>query len=315
MEYIAAGYNMLTDVRFADGRQILNTPGGSWYAASGLVFWRKSVAYVGTAGPDFDGFYGDWFAANGIDCRVKKCLPETLKYELTYGANGIWTESCSQGEAYEAMAKDAGRITPEMIADAAGPETKGIYIEASLSAKIADGFWEIKALVPQALLLWEINGDDLRDPACKQAIEARIAQADAFSMNFDEACGFFKTSDPEKILAGLQRYGKPCFFRLGERGSGLVTPEAAVFAPAIGLEESSDPTGCGNCSTAASLIGLAEGLSPERTVLMANLAAAYCAKQTPPWPGADDAFRAEMEQELEELLRTVEFTYGRLPEI
>ena len=54
MEYVAAGYNMLTDVTFADGTQILNTPGGSWYAASGLVFWRKSVAYVGTAGPDFD---------------------------------------------------------------------------------------------------------------------------------------------------------------------------------------------------------------------------------------------------------------------
>ena len=46
MEYIAAGYNMLTDVTFADGRQILNTPGGSWYAASGLAFWRESVFMV-----------------------------------------------------------------------------------------------------------------------------------------------------------------------------------------------------------------------------------------------------------------------------
>lgn len=293
---------MLTDVFFADGRQILNTPGGSWYAASGLAFWRKSVAYVGTAGPDFDAFYRDWFAANGIECRVKTCLPETLKYELKYGANGIWTEACSQGEAYEAMAKDVGRITPEMLAECAGPETKGIYIEASLSAKIADGLAAVKALVPQAMLMWEINGDDLRDPACKDAIEARIAQVDAFSMNFDEACGFFGTEDPEEIVAGLQSYGKPCFFRLGEDGSALVMPEAAVFAPAIGLEESVDPTGCGNCSTAAALIGLAEGLSPEKTVLMANLAASYCAKQTPPWPLADDAFRAEMEERLDEII-------------
>ena len=315
MEYIAAGYNMLTDVTFADGTKILNTPGGSWYAASGLVFWRKSVAYAGTAGPDFGAFYGDWFAANGIDCRVKRCLPETLKYELIYGANGIWTESCSQGEAYEAMAKDVGRITPEMLAECAGPETKGIYLEASLSAKIADCFEAVKALVPQAVLMWEINGDDLRDPACKNAIEARIAQVDAFSMNFDEACGFFGSEDPDAILAGLQSYGKPCFFRLGERGAGLVTPDAAVFAPAVGLDGSADPTGCGNCSTAAALIGLAEGLSAERTVLMANLAASYCAKQTPPWPKADSAFREKMEQKLEELLRTAEFTYGRLPEL
>ena len=302
MEYIAAGYNMLTDVFFADGRQILNTPGGSWYAASGLVFWRKSVAYVGTAGPDFDKYYGDWFAANGINCRVKKCLPETLKYELRYRPDGIWTENCSQGEAYEKMAKDIGRITPDMVASCAGPETKGIYIEASLSAKIADGFEEVKALVPQAVLMWEINGDDLRDPACKEAIEARIAQVDVFSMNYDEACGFFGTTDEGAILAALQSYDKPCFFRLGERGSCLVTPDIVTFAPAIGLEQSVDPTGCGNCSTAASLIGLAEGLSAEKTVWMANLAASYCAKQTPPWPKADDAFRAGMEKKLEEYL-------------
>ena len=302
MEYIAAGYNMLTDVFFADGRSIRNTPGGSWYAASGLVFWRSSVAYVGTAGPDFDAYYGDWFAANGIVCNVKKCLPETLKYELRYRPDGIWTETCSQGEEYEKVAKDIGRITPDMIASCAGPETKGIYVEASLSAKIADGFEEVKALVPQALLMWEINGDDLRDPACKEAIETRIAQADAFSMNFDEACGFFGTQDEQAILAALKKYGKPCFFRLGERGSCLVTPKETVFAPAIGLAESVDPTGCGNCSTAASLIGLAEGMSPERTVWMANLAASYCARQTPPWPKADDAFRAEMEKKLEEYL-------------
>ena len=302
MEYIAAGYNMLTDVFFADGRKILNTPGGSWYAASGLVFWRKSVAYVGTAGPDFDKYYGDWFAANGINCRVKKCLPETLKYELRYRPDGIWTENCSQGEAYEKMAKDIGRITPDMVASCAGPETKGIYVEASLSAKIADGFEEVKALVPQAVLMWEINGDDLRDPACKEAIEARIAQVGAFSMNYDEACGFFGTTDEAAILAALQTYGKPCFFRLGERGSALVKADSVTYAPAIGLEQSVDPTGCGNCSTAAALIGLAEGLSAEKTVRMANLAASYCAKQTPPWPKADDAFRSEMEKKLEEYL-------------
>ena len=293
MEYVAAGYNMLTDVTFADGTQILNTPGGSWYAASGLVFWRKSVAYVGTAGSDFDEYYGKWFSDNGIDCRVKKCLPQTLKYSLKYRPDGIWTEECRQGEDYERMAKDAGRITPQMIAEACGPETKGIYIEASLSAKIADGFEEIKALVPQAVLMWEINGDDLRDPACKEAIEARIAQVDAFSLNYDEACGFFGTADRDEICRRLQSYGKPCFFRLGEEGSALVTPAGVTFAPAIGVEHSVDPTGCGNCSTAASLVGIAEGLPPEQTLYMANLAASYCARQTPPWPTPQEGSKHE----------------------
>ena len=79
MEYIVAGYNMLTDIYYADGSRRLNSPGGSFYAASGIRFWRESVAYVGTAGPDFDRWYGEWFRANGIDCRVTACLPHTLK--------------------------------------------------------------------------------------------------------------------------------------------------------------------------------------------------------------------------------------------
>ena len=37
-----------------------------------------------------------------------------------------------------------------------------------------------------------------------------------------------------------------------------------AFLPAVGTEESVDPTGCGNCSTATALIGYAEGLARGR---------------------------------------------------
>ena len=314
MEYIAAGYNMLTDITYADGTKRRNSPGGSWYAVSGLCFWRKNVAYVGTAGPDFDSWYGDWFRKNGIDCRVKSCLPRTLKYALDYGPDGIWTEYCLYGEDYEAMAKEEGRITPEMLADCVDGTTKGIYLEASLSAHIADELEDVKALIPRGVLMWEINGDDLRDPASRQDIEKRIAQVDAFSMNYDEACEFFGTNDPERILSGLQSYGKPCFFRLGERGAGLVDQEDAIFLQGIDVDRGTEPTGCGNCSTAACLIGLAEQYTPEETLLMANLAASYCARQAGPWPKADDAFRGAREQELRRRKKTAQFTRGRLPD-
>ena len=46
MEYIVAGYNMLTDITYSDGSTIENTPGGSFYSASGVKFWRDSVAYA-----------------------------------------------------------------------------------------------------------------------------------------------------------------------------------------------------------------------------------------------------------------------------
>lgn len=312
MDYIVAGYNMLTDIYYADGSTLENSPGGSFYAASGVRFWRDRVAYVGTAGPDFDPWYGPWFRANGIDCRVKKCLPHTLKYTLEYRPDGIWAERCLYGEEYEAMAKDVGRITPEMLGECVDDGTKGIYIEASLSARIADEFPAVKALIPRGCLMWEVNGDDLRDPAMKGAILERIAQVDAFSMNLDEARGFFRTEDGAAILAGLQACGKPCFLRLGEKGAGFVTPEGSVFAPSVGTADSVDPTGCGNCSTAAAMIGLAEGLSLEKTAAMANLAAAYCAKQNGPWPVVDAQTRQAAGAALERYLKETTFVYGRL---
>ena len=305
MEYIAAGYNMLTDITYADGSKRTDSPGGSWYAVSGLCFWRRSVAYVGTAGPDFDRWYGDWFRANGVDCRVRTCLPRTLKYALEYRPDGIWEERCLYGEGYEAMAKDVGRITPGMLADCVDASTKGIYLEASLSARIADELAAVKALIPDGVLMWEINGDDLRDTARREAIETRIAQVDAFSMNLDEACAFFKTQDFGQIVSALRGYGKPCFLRLGERGAGLVLPDGAVFLPGIGVERGAEPTGCGNCSTAACLIGLAERRPPDETVLMANLAASYCARQAGPWPKADNAFREARKADLEGLLKAL----------
>ena len=64
MEYIVAGYNMLTDITYSDGSTIENTPGGSFYSASGVKFWRDSVAYLGTAGPDFERWYGKWVSDN-----------------------------------------------------------------------------------------------------------------------------------------------------------------------------------------------------------------------------------------------------------
>lgn len=312
MDYIVAGYNMLTDIYYADGSTLENSPGGSFYSASGVKFWRDSVAYVGTAGPDFDTWYGDWFRKNRIDCRVIPCLPHTLKYTLEYRPDGIWSERCLYGDDYERMAKDVGRITPEMFAACADENTKGIYIEASLSAKIADHFREVKRLIPHGVLMWEINGDDLRDPQARDAINRRIGQVDAFSMNFDEATGFFGTDDKDAILHALTAYQKPCFFRQGELGSGIICGEKAVFAPAVGVENSVDPTGCGNCSTAAAMVGLAEGKSYEETSAMANIDAAYCAGQFGPFREVTAQSRAEACRQLDDYMRHDPFVYGRL---
>ena len=299
MEYIVAGYNMVTDLYYPDGRVIKASPGGSFYAAAGIKMWRDSLAYVGTAGPDFDELYGTFFRENGIGTHVKEILPNTLRYDLRYAPDGSWTESCTYGEEYEAMAKDVGRLTPEMFAPLCDANTKGIYLEASLSARIADELPELKALIPHGKLMWEVNTEDLFDPARKEAILTRIDKVDIYSVNLHEARAFFRRETLEEVLADIQALGKPCFLRLGEEGAGLVTPQSAVFAPPVAVAESVDPTGCGNCSTAASLIGFAEELPAFDTVMMANISAGFNARQVGPWPVADEATRTEARRLLE----------------
>ena len=293
MEYIVAGYNMITDIYYPDGKVIKGSPGGSFYSAAGIKMWRDNIAYVGTAGPDFYEFYGKFYSDNEIRTEISTVLPKTLSYDLTYAPDGSWTECCSFGEEYEVMAKDVGRLTPEMFAPLCDENTKGIYIEASLSAKIADNFVELKALIPNGKLMWEINTEDLFDPEKKEAILKRIDQVDIYSVNLHEGRAFFGKETCEEVVAEIQKLGKPCFLRLGEEGAGLVTADMVVFAPPIDVATSVDPTGCGNCSTAAALIGFAENLPPFDTVMMANIAAGYNARQVGPWPQVTEAVREE----------------------
>ncbi len=300
MEYIVAGYNMVTDIYYPDGRVIRSSPGGSFYSAAGIKMWRDSLAYVGTAGPDFGEFYGKFYADNAIETHVKPALPNTLRYDLVYSADGSWTERCTYGEEYEAMAKDIGRLTPEMFAPLCDENTKGIYLEASLSAKIADQLPALKALLPNGKLMWEVNTEDLFDPARKQDILDRIAQVDIYSVNLHEATAFFGKATLEEVIQEIRKLGKPCFLRLAEEGACLVTQEEMVFAPPVGVADSVDPTGCGNCSTAAALIGFAEGLPGFDTVMMANIAAGFNARQVGPWPQVDEATRKEARRLLEE---------------
>ena len=301
MEYIVAGYNMITDIYYPDGRVIKASPGGSFYSAAGIRMWRESIAYVGTAGPDFNDYYGKFFADNNIETHISEVLPKTLSYDLVYAPDGSWTESCSYGEEFEVMAKDIGRITPEMFAPLCDENTKGIYIEASLSAKIADNFPQVKALIPNGKLMWEVNTEDLFDATKKEAILERISQVDIYSVNLHEGKAFFDRETKEEVIAEIQKLGKPCFLRLGEEGAGFVTATEAVFAPPVMVENSVDPTGCGNCSTAAALIGFAEGLPLLDATIMANISSGFNAQQVGPWPKVDAETQSKAKQLMEKL--------------
>lgn len=295
MEYIVAGYNMLNDLNFADGRKIKNELGGSVFSLAGIKLWRDSLAYVGIAGKDFLDYYGEFLLENQIAFYVEERLSHTLYYVLDYFADGSFRETCLYGEDYEEEAYDNSKYDASFFTQFCNEETKGIYLEASLDTQIVYEFDTLKKMMPNGKIMWEIVTSDLHNPERKDKIIELIGHVDYYSMNFNEAKAFFSVDTEAEAISELLKIKKPCFFRVGEKGAYLIQDGSVTFLAAIGTEECVGETGCGNCSTAAALIGLAECKSPIEILAMANISAAYNAKQYGPWKRTDEKTRMEAE--------------------
>ena len=92
-------------------------------------------------------------------------------------------------------------------------------------------------------------------------------------------------------------------FRVGEKGLYTIAEGRHWFVPSVGSETAVDPTGCGNCSTGASLYAFCEGYDPLMIGVMANVAAAYNVRQYGPYPLFDEKARLEALKMSEELYR------------
>lgn len=301
MEYIVAGYTMVNDVNFADGSSVKGFLGGSAFSVAGIKMWRDSVGYVGVAGEDFKATHGDFYEKNNIALNVEERFPNTLYYVLDYFDDGSWKETCLGGEEYEDMVYEKSRFGADAFAKLAGEDTKGIYIEATLNTQIVYEFDKLKAMIPNGKIMWEIFTSELVPEKYDKVVEL-IGHVDYFSMNFNEAKTFFEVETLEEAIERIKALGKPCFFRCGTAGAYIVTPDETTFLGAIGVSDCVDETGCGNCSTATSLIGLCEGLTAKETLAMANISAMYNTKQYGPWPYTDAEVRAEAEALKQKLL-------------
>ena len=88
MRFIAAGFLVVDDLYYADGRTILGQPGGAAiYAVEGFKLIDDDVLLVTGVGEDFDTFYGKWMDDNqlsreGLEIRQKHCLRIGIRYEL-----------------------------------------------------------------------------------------------------------------------------------------------------------------------------------------------------------------------------------------
>ncbi len=295
MDYLVTGCTRLNDIHYADGRKVEGILGGALYTAAGIKPFTDSVLLVSTVGPDFDTYYGGYFRQNGLSTAgLQWVLPKTEYTFLEYHADGRWWEYSKYGQSFTDTWGETALIQAAFILAHASPQTKGIYLESSVQEAVWQGLDDIRKAAPNAKIMWEVATGDANDPRLRDQVAELIRQCDIYSINLPESMAFFGSESEADSIQRILAFGRPCFFRVGEKGAYMIENGQAWFAPAVQVEKSVDATGCGNCSTGTALYGFCEQLHPLKTVLLANRAAHLNALQYGPYPH----FTADLRQAL-----------------
>lgn len=283
--YLVTGSTIVNDMLYPDGRRVNGFLGGSIYTVNGILPYTDDVLYISVAGPDFDLLYGDYFRRNGLSADgVDLRLPKTLYNIVEYSVTGQWHEYSVYGREFEEQLGDNWEVRSEQVVKHGGSGVKGIYFESELGEKVWKGLDAMREACPEAVFMWEVFTSDAELPEKRDDALKLIMKMDMFSINLPEAKSLFGVDSEEEAIDSIIATGKPCFFRVGTKGSYMIQNGRAWFAPSVDADTSVDATGCGNCSTGASLYGYCEGFHPLKTAVYANVAAGVNARQYGPFP-------------------------------
>ena len=293
MKYIVVGPTIVNDILFADGSRSKGHIGGSIYCLEGVKVWEDSCLYLSNVGKDFSEFYGEWMDANHCTYDgLQYILPHTQYTELVYEEGGLHSERSIYGEEEEALVERLDYICAAQIGSYCGKDTRGIYIEASETNPFWDELSDIRGK-SQAKIMWELPTSAAMTAQRHEKVLACIQKTDMYSLNLPEARSLFSVESEEEAIRRIISLNVPCFFRVGQKGSYMIAGGEAVFAGSLLVGEVVDPTGCGNCSTAAAMYAYCEGNSLYDTARMANIAAAYNLLQYGPYPVMDEKVREQ----------------------
>lgn len=293
MKYIIVGPTIVNDIVFEDGSKSKGHIGGSIFCLAGVKLWEDSCLYLSNVGEDFPQYYGKWMDANHCTYEgLQYILPHTQYTELVYDKEGLHSEMSVYGSEEEALVEKLDYITASQIAQYCKEDTKGIYIEASE----VNPFWKELDTIRQksgAKIMWEIPTSAAMTAGRHEKVLACIKKTDMYSINLPEAKSLFSVNSEAEAVRIIQNLHVPCFFRVGKKGSYMIAGGEAEFADSVLAGEIVDPTGCGNCSTAAAMYAWCEGCGLRDTARMANIAAAYNLLQYGPYPLLDEKVREE----------------------
>ena len=300
--YLITGSVIVNDMKYPDGSIVKGFLGGSIYTVNGILPYTEDLLFLSAAGPDFDSIFGDYFRRNHLSREgIELSFPRTHYTILEYSQSGEWKEHSIYGEEFERLYGPYPLAKARYVIEHGGEDVRGIYFESGVTEEVWKDLPAMRKACPNASFMAEIATSDTDDPALRDDVLKLISQIDIYSLNRPEAMKLFGTDNEEDSIKAVIALGKPCFFRLGKKGSCMIQDGKAWFAPSVESATSVDSTGCGNCSTGASLYGYCEGFHPLKTACYANVAAGVNARQYGPFPEYTPEIKAWMKDQAEEL--------------
>ncbi len=300
MKYIALGNLVVDDLYFLDGNVKKGIAGGvGYYMATAIRALTEEVMLFSEAGSDFDELFLPHFEktkmrTDGIYISSDK---KSYANELHYNPDGRWNVKLKYERINMAAGTNEMKIDYGLLAEEVA-DCKGMVISISLSSKSWDIIRRLHKMVGFKLC-YEPYPRDLI-PEFRFELKKRIQQVDIFSINYPETKDVFEVKNKAEAISLYKKMSAhtDILFRCGKEGAYLISKGEVYHGPLYKAGRDIDPTGCGNCSTAATTFGLCEGYGEEKAVKLGSVVAGINAVKF----GAMDKFSAKQRNDI---LRTV----------
>ncbi|NMA07357.1 MAG: hypothetical protein GX928_06600 [Ruminococcaceae bacterium] len=297
MDYIITGSVLVNNILFFDGSKIENIMGGGGiYSFSGIYLFTDKSILAAPVGEDFEKFFGNWWNENKMSRKGLSIVDKyTMNTVLTYlDSYGNYTDKSRYTEEDTVFHSEKYLPGFEFAIPHVGYNTKGVLVTGfeTLDERLVESKSKYNFK-----LMWEAPRSVGKIAEKLETFERSLEYCDIYSINKSESFDLFDISSEEVVIERLMEYGKPCLYRLGSKGSCILTKDNYIYVPAVvidGTDQSIDPTGCGNVSVSAAMWAFCEGFNPLKTAITANVAAGFNASQYGPIPIINDELRAEV---------------------
>jgi sugar/nucleoside kinase (ribokinase family) len=284
MKYIVLGPSIINDIEFENGTLEKSVIGGSIFCVAGIKLWTDDCLYISNVGGDYKKYYGKWMENNNCSyAGLNEILPHTQYTRLIYGKEGLHDEVSIYSEEEEKNVGELDKIDVSVLLKHCNKSTKGIYIEANIYDDIWNSIGRIKNN-GDVKIMWELPTSVSFNKNRHEKAFDIIKTIDIYSINLPEAKMLFSVNDEDAAIHKIIALNTPCYLRAGARGSYMICNKNVYFSEGIIVDNIIDTTGCGNCSTAAALVGFCEEYDPQKIARMGNIAAAYNLLQYGPYP-------------------------------